>query len=111
VTGQELHGCSFLFLADPEIAQRGCEVCVVHQVPQHQSWNALVGQGLGVGVADGMGVYGLAVEGHRRALLVGGARVDAGDGGDPGPHPFGDQFGTDMRGAVGVLGRPGQQPQ
>ena len=84
---------------------------MVHQVSQHPGRYPGVGQGLGVGVAEGVRMNGPPVKRNRLTGLAGSAGVEAGDAGHPGPHPHQDLMGRQVGPPVGVLVRPGQQPQ
>lgn len=45
------------------VAERGGQAAVIHDVAQYRGRYSLVGEGLGVGVAEGVGVDGSPVEG------------------------------------------------
>ena len=67
VAGQQLHRLALFGFSDPVVAERGVDAAMVHQVSQHRGRHALIGQGLGVGVAEG-------VRGGSRSGQTGSAR-------------------------------------
>jgi hypothetical protein len=58
VSGQQFHRLTFLGLVDLVVAEGGVHVAVVHEVTQHRRGDTFVGQGLGVGVTEGVAGYG-----------------------------------------------------
>ena len=84
---------------------------MVHQVPQHRGRHALVGKGLGVGVAEGVRGDRRAGEADRLTALVESASGDDRDRVHPRPQPVVDLTAADVGAAVTVLVRPRQQPE